>query len=324
MTLRLPDDWVWDAWFVVDDGLVHAFFLHAPRSLGNPDLRHLHARVGHAVSRDLRTWDLRPPVLTDPPAGAPDGRATWTGSVIRDRDRWLMAFSGLADRPGEGYVQRIGIAESQDLDTWTRTGVVLEADGRWYAKATPGSRDQEHWRDPWCWVDPDGILHLLITARANQGPADGLGVIGHAWSRDRRTFEVGPPLSEPGELRQLEVPQLVFAAEGRWLVLASVRASDHSAVRQARPGFVPETGVLVLAGPSPLGPFTVTPGPCLLGDPADRWYAGRLVELGGRPWLMTWLDQRDGRFVGELADPIPLNRAPGGTLRLAVPVEALR
>jgi hypothetical protein len=87
---------------------------------------------------------------------------------------------------------------------------------------------------------------------------------------------------------------------------------------------VPETGVLVLAGSSPLGPFTVTPGPCLLGDPADRWYAGRLVELAERPWLMTWLDQRDGRFVGELADPIPLARTPDGMLRLAVPVEALR
>jgi beta-fructofuranosidase len=323
VTLRLPDHWVWDAWYVVDGDLVHAFFLHAPRSLGNPDLRHGHARVGHAVSHDLRSWELREPVLTDPPTGALDGRATWTGSVIRDGDRWLMAFSGLADRPGERFVQRIGLAESRDLDTWTRTGVEVEADGRWYEKASPGGPG-EHWRDPWCWVDPDDVLHLLITAHANHGPAGGLGVIGHAWSRDRRTFEVGPPLSEPGELAQLEVPQLLSLAPDRWLVLASVRASDHSAVRRARPGFVPETGVLVLAGASPLGPFTVTPGPCLLGDPADRWYAGRLVEIGGRSWLMTWLDQRAGRFVGELADPIPLERAPDGTLRLAVLKETLR
>ena len=49
MTLRLPDHWLWDFWLAEDGEDVHLFFLHAPRSLGNPDLRHSHARIGRLV-----------------------------------------------------------------------------------------------------------------------------------------------------------------------------------------------------------------------------------------------------------------------------------
>jgi beta-fructofuranosidase len=161
------------------------------------------------------------------------------------------------------------------------------------------------------------VLHLLITARANHGPADGRGVIGHAWSADGgASFQVGPPLSEPGELRQLEVPQLVELAPDCWTVLASCRATDHARARLARPGTLAETGTVALEGTAPFGPFVVPPGGFLLGDPHDRAYAGRLVELNGRRWLVTWTDTVDGAFVGELADPIPLETGPDGRLAL--------
>lgn len=315
MTLRHPTDWVWDAWFAVDGDTVHAFFLHAPRLLGDPDLRHARARIGHAVSRDLRRWELLPDAFAPGPMGAFDDLATWTGSVIRHGDGWLMAYTGVSR--GEAMtVQRIGFARSADLSTWTRTGPVLEADPRWYECGA--AVRETHWRDPWAFVTPDGVLHLLITARANHGPSDGRGVIGHAWSVDGgATFEVGPPLSEPGELFELEVPQLVELGPGRWTVLACCRTVDHSAVRRARPGFREETGTLALEGSAPLGPFAVPPGPLLLGDPADRAYAGRLMELHGRRWLLTWTDRVDGAFVGELADPIPLETGPDGWLRVA-------
>jgi beta-fructofuranosidase len=315
MTLRLDADWVWDAWYLTEGDVVHAFFLHAPRSLGDPDLRHFRARVGHAVSRDLRTWERRPEALGPGHLGSFDDLATWTGSVIRDGTGWLMAYSGVS-RAEAGTVQRIGFARSVDLEAWERTGPVIEADPRWY-ECGPSVR-QTHWRDPWAWLAPDGTLHLLITARANHGPFDGRGVIAHAWSTDGgASFEVGPPLSEPGELFQLEVPQLVELGPDRWAVLASCRTVDHSAARRARPGFREETGTLTLEGSAPLGPFAVPPGPFLLGDPADRTYAGRLVELRGERLLMTWTDRVDGAFVGELADPLPLELGADGRLRVA-------
>ena len=60
MTLRLPDKWVWDFWLVRDGRDYHAFYLQAPRSLGDPELRHLNASIGHATSKDLRHWRILP------------------------------------------------------------------------------------------------------------------------------------------------------------------------------------------------------------------------------------------------------------------------
>ena len=48
---------------------MHVFFLHAPRDLGHPDLRHHHAQIGHAVSQDLRSWEVLPTAVVQAFAG---------------------------------------------------------------------------------------------------------------------------------------------------------------------------------------------------------------------------------------------------------------
>ena len=50
---RIADQWIWDSWIADDGELFHLFFLQAPRSLVDPDLRHTSARIGHATSTDL-------------------------------------------------------------------------------------------------------------------------------------------------------------------------------------------------------------------------------------------------------------------------------
>ena len=316
MGLRLPQAWVWDTWYAVDGDTVHAFFLHASRSLGDPQQRHLAARVGHATSRDLVHWEPAPFALEAGPPGAWDELATWTGSVIRDGDGWLMAYTGLSVAEGTAR-QRIGFARSVDLAAWSRVGPVLEPDPRWYESFSDAS--EAHWRDPWIWRHTDGTLHLFITARTKTGPDDERGVIGHAASPDGERWDIGPPVSKPGELGQLEVPQLLKAAPDRWVVLASCHVSDHSAARRARPGFVAETGTLALEARSPLGPFTIPPGRFLDGSPDESRYAGRIVQLDGRMSFLTWLDRRpDGSFAGELCDPIPVDVDGDGRLRLVI------
>jgi len=308
VVLRDVDRWIWDAWYAVDGDRVHAFFLNAPRSLGDPELRHWQARAGHAVSSDLRTWERRPDALGPGQPGAFDDRAIWTGSVLRHGSRWLMFYTGI--RAADPRVQRIGLAISDDLESWTRTDTMIEADGRWYEKSAGGS--EEHWRDPWAFVGPDGAIHLLVTARAKDGPRQGRGVIGHAWSGDLVTWLVGPPLSTTSGLFQLEVPQRVHVGE-RWFVLFSARKGDHSPELLARPGAVAESGTHYLVGDAPLGPFRLAPGRFLVGG--DRLYAGRIVEFGGEHHLMAWIDQEQGRFVGELGDPVPVH-FDGGVIRL--------
>jgi beta-fructofuranosidase len=54
---RLDDQWVWDSWIADDGDLYHLFFLKALRAVGSPSERDVNATVGHAVTRDLVSWD---------------------------------------------------------------------------------------------------------------------------------------------------------------------------------------------------------------------------------------------------------------------------
>ena len=319
MSLYLPDHWIWDFWFAQDGEDVHVFFLQAPRALGDPERRHRNARIGHAVSRDLRAWELLPPALGAGPAGAFDDLATWTGSVLRHDGRWHLFYTGLSTRE-DGAVQRIGLATSDDLVRWDRHGQpVLEADPRWYETLGPGTRE-ETWRDPWVCRDEDsGQFHMLVTARVGHGPSDGRGVIGHAWSPDLRRWQPGPPLSQPGEFVHLEVPQLV-RLDGRWRILFSAWRHDHSAARLARPGVVAEAGTHYLVARDKFGPYALDRDAFLVGDPLGRYYAGRLLRHQGKWLFFTWQHLDDqGRFLGILSDPMPLRIRRDGSLSVQLP-----
>jgi beta-fructofuranosidase len=316
MAFALPYHWVWDFWFAVDGPEVHLFFLHAPKSLGEPELRHRNARIGHAVSTDLRDWTPLPPPFSVGPRGAFDDLANWTGSVLRHDGLWWMFYTGVSTNE-DGTVQRIGSATSPDLLTWTKTEAPpVEADARWYEIRPPGG--QEAWRDPWVWHD-NGRFHMLTAARAKDGPMDGRGVIGYASSPDLRHWEAGPPVCAAGEFSQLEVPQLVRLG-GRWLVLFCASSADHSAARLARPGTVAETGTHYLVGTNQLGPFCLERDDFLVGDPVGRHYAGRLLEFGGTWHFFAWENVGPaGEFRGLVTDPMPVEVDARGGLRVRVP-----
>ncbi len=72
MGFALPGDWVWDFWSAVDGDQVPLFYLHAPRSLGDPELRHHNASIGHAVTRDLTSWEHLPAPLPERRVGFDD------------------------------------------------------------------------------------------------------------------------------------------------------------------------------------------------------------------------------------------------------------
>ena len=92
--LHLEDHWVWDFW-VVDHGLDHhVFFLKAPRALGNPDLRHRNARIGHAVSTDLQRWELLPDAL------GPGERGSWMTAHRGRASSYAVATAGSCSTRG--------------------------------------------------------------------------------------------------------------------------------------------------------------------------------------------------------------------------------
>lgn len=314
MALELPDRWVWDFWFAEDGDDVHVFYLQAPRSLGDPDLRHRNATIGHAISRDLRAWTVLPDPLPAAPPGAWDDLATWTGSIIRRDGTWYLFYTGCS-RVEDGLVQRIGLATSTDLHTFQRHGdrPLMEADPRWYELLDRTVWPDQAWRDPWVFADPEGDgYHALITARRNHGSPDARGVIGHATSADLLRWEVGPPIVGPAGFGQLEVPQ-VLTMDSAGAVLTFCTGARHVAADrlpyQARGAW---TGTYICRGPGLLGPFDV---PLRVEfQPYSALYAGKLIRRGGDWWFLGFVDQVDGSFVGMLSDPLwfdPASTLPG-------------
>ncbi len=319
MTFSLERHWVWDFWLADDGHEFHLYYLHAPKSLGDPHLRHRNARIGHAVSTDLTSWTDLGVVLEPGGAGAFDETATWTGSVIQGPDGiWRMFYTGsrFLSEGSHANVESVGVAKSADLHTWiTSPGPIATADPRWYETLGTSTWPEEAWRDPWVFADPEGQgWHMLVTARANEGADDDRGVVGHATSADLETWTVEPPLSRPGAgFAHLEVPQLVDV-DGRWVLLFSC---DTAALASSRTDRGERGGIWAVAPDSALGDYAI--GDAALVAP-ESWYSGRLIRDRAGEWMLLAFENvvDGGDFVGRVGDPVPISwPSDSPTIRLA-------
>lgn len=305
MTFSLDTHWVWDFWLADDGELFHMYYLHAPRSLGDPELRHRNARVGHATSADLVDWNDLGPVLDAGGPGEFDETATWTGSVLKGPDGvWRMFYTGsrFLAADSTANIESVGVAKSADLHTWVKQpGSIARADGRWYETLGDSDWPEEAWRDPWVFAADDGSgWHMLVTARANTGDERDRGVIAHATSPDLEHWTAQPPLSAPGSgFTHLEVPQ-VATIDGKHVLLFSCDGAALAGIRSGDVG-----GIWALEIDSPTGPYE--PGRAvLLAD--EALYSGRAIRDRSGAWMLLAFENSGGQgdFVGSLSDPIPL------------------
>ena len=314
--LRLADAWVWDFWLADDGRSYHLYFLKAARHLGHPDERHRNASIGHATSPDLANWNVVSDAIVPSAGRAFDDVATWTGSVVRGRDgTWFMFYTGVGSQE-RALKQRIGLATSADLHHWSKhpDSPVLPSDPRWYEHLPDALGPGEAWRDPWVFADPGGDgWHMLLTARARDGPADQRGVIGHARSPDLFHWQAQAPLSRPGAgFGHLEVPQ-TEVVDGRPVLIFSCLTAELSGERRraGRRG-----GIWCLPCQSLLGPFSPAQAVRVTDE---SLYSGRLIQDRAGRWVMLAFRNLgpDGSFIGELADPVPVRwTADGSALEL--------
>jgi len=302
MTFFRADHWVWDFWLADDGERFHLYYLHAPRSLGDPDLRHRNARIGHASSLDLSAWDDHGTVLGPGDATDFDASATWTGSIARGDDGvWRMFYTGARFLAADSVanLESVGVATSTDLHTWTKQAApIVVADPAWYETFETGTWREEAWRDPWVFRAGEEWRMLLTARNAHGDPLD-RGVIGLATSRDLQTWTVRGPVSEPGAgFMHLEVPQHL-QIEGRTVLLFSC---DTLHLTGARAG--DEGGIWVCAA-SEGEPYPTASAERLLDE---RYYSGRAVQGRDGAWKLLAFENvgGDGEFVGRLSDPLAL------------------
>jgi beta-fructofuranosidase len=317
--LTIPDEWAWDFWLAENEGKFHLYFLNAPANLGDPGRRHRAARIGHAISTDLHNWELAGQIFDAGDEGAFDATATWTGCVVQGDDGlWRMFYTGarfLQPEPEYANIESVGVAVSPDLTTWKKLpGPITRADPRWYETYVPGGGwKEEAWRDPWVFRDSSGSgWHMLVTARANNGPLDDRGVIGHAYSPDLDTWEVLPPLSEAGSgFGHLEVPQVVQVDE-QWVLIFSCGPKTLSASNPAREEN-PGTWTLPISAPTErMDVRAARP----ITDAVH--YSGRLVKDPQNGWSLMYFvgTAPGGDFRGAISDPIPVNFDADGYLEI--------
>lgn len=319
MALYISDRYIWDFWMAQNGTDYHVFYLQAPRSLKDPDQRHWNVSIGHAVSKDLSDWQILPDTLTPGPAGAWDDYTTWTGSILSHKGLWYFFYTG-TNHAEKGLIQRIGLATSTDLTHWEKNSAnpLIVADPRWYEELDLKLWHDQAWRDPWVFQHPQtGDFHALITARVNYGPTAGRGVIGHARSANLLNWEVLPPVTEPGNFGQMEVPQLVGLAGNFYLLFCGVNYSQTL----VKPGgglinTEPVIGTHYLVANNPLGPFQFTRDEFLAGDKFGSLYAGKLIKGPDGEWkFMAWYNQNSqGEFIGALSDPLPVQLDATGNL----------
>ena len=322
MTLALDDKWIWDSWYLRDGDTWHAYFLKAPKSLDDPELRHWNVSQGHATSTDLRNWTHLGTCLEPAPSPAWDDYTTWTGSTVRDdAGGWHLFYTGstLAE---DGINQRIGHATSSDGHAWERVG-----DGFCLDLVGPNAKHYEHdhatgqWhdramRDPWVMKDPDGDGWLMFfTARADgiSEPNAG-GAVGFATSPDLFTWQLEPPVFIGG-FGQLEVPQ-IFEFDGRWYCLFCTAAEHFSNEQAASTPGGPVTGSHYLMADTPRGPWRIAEGPFLDGSNPCARYAARIVETDDGLMIIGFADRPAGVFLGHVTNPDPVRVDANGFLRV--------
>lgn len=309
MALKLPDRWIWDSWYVKDGDTYHGFYLCASRGLGDPNRRHRNPSIGHAISKDLINWTVLADALTPSDDLAFDSWTTWTGSVIKDDSgTWWMFYTGSSREDG-GLIQRIGAATSKDLITWEKVSnnALVEADGTWYELLDLKVWGDQAWRDPWVFRFPgqtseDKTWHMLITSRSKDGQPKTRGVVGHAISDNLIDWQVMPPLSKPDQgFGQQEVLQFEIV-DGVPILLFCCGWKELSQENVERFGKIDTTYSLVVDEKleqidfNNAKPFT-----------DQIVYAGRLIQGPDNSWyLMGFINEVDGQFVGQLSDPIPV------------------
>lgn len=316
MAYHLPDHWVWDFWLADDGDLYHLFYLHAPKALGDPDLRHRNARIGHATSTDLITWRDHGLAFDAGAPGSFDGSATWTGCVVKGPGGlWRMFYTGsrFLSPDSNANIETIGLATSSDLFDWVKQpGPVLSADGDFYETFGTSSWPEEAWRDPWVfWREADHRWHMLITARAKDGAEPDRGIMGHATSIDLETWTVLPPLGAAGSgFAHLEVFQLIDI-DGQNHLLFCCDSAKLCGARTGGVGGIWSLPVGDLPGPVDFGKAR------LLVD--ERLYAGRIAkDRQGRPQLLAFNNAgAAGGFEGGISDPLPIQTGADGYLEVS-------
>lgn len=228
------------------DGIYHLFHLVLPN----------HDFIAHSISADGIYWRRVNNAVFIGHPGNWDDSMLWTVHVSPDpheHGQWRMFYTGLSRRDRQ-LKQRIGLATSRNLMTWTKwptrwevpdwqkprgafeeildsrnisqaydpsSGFPIEPVPPHYESSIDEGRQWVSWRDPF-FVQHDNRSWLLCSARIDEGPVIRRGCVGLLEETSPYCFEARTPLFHPGLYDDIEVPNLIDI-DGHLYLIGSIR-----------------------------------------------------------------------------------------------------
>lgn len=207
-------DWeIGDVDVFIHNGVYHLFHLIIPN----------HDYIAHAISYDGISWRRTKNALFVGHPGEWDDDMLWTMHVSQDGDKFRMYYTGL-QRKDKGVVQKVGMAQSDDLIHWTKKNdyqLPIASAGPYYESSFNNPRGWLSFRDPFRFVH-QGDVYLLICARSSFGPTSRRGCVGLAKVIEGNHLELQAPLLYPMVYDDVECP-CVFQLKGKFYLLGSIR-----------------------------------------------------------------------------------------------------
>ncbi|OYP37728.1 glycosyl hydrolase [Rhodopirellula sp. MGV] len=228
-----------DVDIIYHQGIYHLFHLVLPN----------HDYIAHAVSNDCFHWRRVENALHIGDPGSWDDSMLWTMHVGKDPHnpgKWRMFYTGLSRRD-HGLKQRIGMATSDNLYEWKKSGVnwvdrrsqlpyelpgrppqppyeydelstyPIGPDSLYYESSVDEGRHWVSWRDPFYYRE-HGRGWLLCAGRIKDGPIVRRGCVAVMEETSPNQFSPRPPLHHPGLYDDIEVPNLLRLKDEYYLI----------------------------------------------------------------------------------------------------------
>ena len=170
-----PGGYVVDHALIKKDGLTHLIYIRGTTATNWPEYPLFN--FGHAVSRDLKNWEIQQPVLQCPATGW-DQYQVWAPYILERKGLYYMFYAG----ENKNVAQAICLATSSDLYNWTRydKNPVITT-GTW------GIWDSARWsdcRDPVVLQDGDNYFCYYTAVRKNAENGQSESCLGISSSAD--------------------------------------------------------------------------------------------------------------------------------------------
>jgi len=267
--------------------------------------------IGHTWTTDLNTWGLSPAdtAALTARAGKFDELHVWAPTIVNRGPTFHMFYTGVRQENGRNN-QRIGVATSTDLNTWTpEDDVVLTSpDVLWATKNPPAPFDGQQLRDPFVMADPVHPGKWLMYFVALDSLTSNKMAVGVATSSDLRHWSaLSKPFSSTerrtslGLTTDVESPH-VFRRKGRWWMPYTV---NQVRVFFETSASSDPTDTVAVNWTDPVQLFDVAEGPL----PELRWWHSTeyLMMQPNVEYLAAWRDSTDGNvdIKGIFATSVP-------------------